>query len=201
MFYSITGTIVALDASFVAVSCAGVAFRINTSLNTVKHIGGVGNNTTLFIHTCVREDAIELFGFDTQEELDCFELLIGVSGVGPKAAVAILSVLPPAQLALSIASGDAASIKRAQGIGPKIAQRVVLELRDKMAKTIESGAISGAPVMDVGIVSASASAEEALAALLVLGYSRQEATRVLAKADEALSTEDKIKFALRHLGG
>ncbi len=198
MFYSLTGTIVACETGFVAVSCAGVAFRVQTSLNTLKTCGMIGSNTTLFIYTSVKEDAIELFGFSTKDELECFKNLISVNGVGPKAAISVLSEMTPSKLALCIASADAASIKKAQGIGPKIAQRIVLELKDKMAKSVEGASFSSAGE-EPGILSASRSTQEALEALLVLGYARQEAAKVLAKADEMLSTEEKIKFALKNL--
>ncbi len=198
MFYSLTGRIVAAETGFLAISCSGVAFRVQTSLNTLKSCGAVGAETTVFTYTSVREDAIELFGFNTKEELECFKQLISVNGVGPKAALSVLSEMTPARLALCIASGDAASIKKAQGVGPKIAQRIVLELKDKMMKNVDASSFA-ATSEDTGVLSASSSTQEALEALLVLGYSRQEASKVLAKAEESLSAEDKIKFALKHL--
>ncbi len=198
MFYSLTGQVVASEIGFIAISCGGVAFRVQTSVTTLKNCGSIGSVATVYTYTSVKEDAIELFGFSTKEELECFKQLISVNGVGPKAAISVLSELPPAKLALCVASGDAASIKKAQGIGPKIAQRIVLELKDKMMKSIGS-----APLSDesdhVGVMSASVSTQEALEALLVLGYSRQEASKVLAKADETLTAEEKIKFALKNL--
>ena len=198
MFYSLTGTVVAADTGFLAISCSGVAFRVQTSLNTLKSCGTIGSETTVFTYTSVREDAIELFGFNTKDELECFKQLISVNGVGPKAALSVLSEMAPARLALCIASGDAAAIKKAQGVGPKIAQRIVLELKDKMTKNVNADSFSAAGEVP-GIQSASKSTQEALEALLVLGYSKQEASSVLAKAEESLSAEDKIKFALKHL--
>ena len=128
MFYSLTGKVVAIEDTAVALQCGGIAFRCMTTLNTISKIGRTGEEATLFTHLNVREDAMDLFGFYTQQELDCFKQLISVSGVGPKAALAILSQLSPDKLALCIASGDVKSITKAQGVGPKLAQRVVLEL-------------------------------------------------------------------------
>lgn len=198
MFYSLTGQVAATESGMIALSCAGVAFRVQTSLNTLRSCGSIGSTVTVYTYMSVREDAIEIFGFSSKDELECFKNLISVSGVGPKAALSVLSELTPAKLALSIASGDAVSIKKAQGVGPKLAQRIVLELKDKMAKTVDAENISADRELS-GVLSASLSTQEALEALLVLGYSRQEASSALAKADEDLSAEEKIKFALKNL--
>ena len=198
MFYSITGTVVAVEESAAAISCAGVAFRCQTSMSTLRRIGSVGAQVTLYTYMSVREDALELFGFDTQEELNCFKMLIAVNGVGPKAAIAILSEMTPDRLALCIAAGDAKQIRKAPGIGPKLAQRIVLELKDKVSRSIDTRELD-LSMPDAGMMSASGAAAEAVSALEVLGYSRQEASAAVAKADETLSVEDKIKFALKLL--
>ena len=200
MFYSLTGTIVAVEGSSVAISCGGVAFQVQTSLGTLKKIGSIGTETTVYTYLSVREDAMELFGFSDKEELSCFKLLIGVNGVGPKAALSILSEMTPDRLALCIATGDAKEIRRAQGIGPKIAQRIVLELKDKVARSLDTKTMDlSSPSSGGGVISASGSSEEAVTALEVLGYSRTEAASAVAKADENLSVEEKIKFALKLL--
>ena len=126
MFYSITGKVVYTDESSVALDCNGVAFRLYTTLNTLKKCAPLGQEQTLFTHLNVREDALDLFGFADKGELDCFKMLTGVSGVGPKAGLAILSQLTPDMLAVSVAGGDVKAITAAQGVGPKIAQRIVL---------------------------------------------------------------------------
>ena len=142
---------------------------------------------------------MELYGFAETEELDFFKLLIGVSGVGPKAALAILSELTPAQLSMCIASGDAKTITRANGVGPKIAQRVVLELKDKIAKNVPTG-VSAAQLESVATTAQQGSASaEAVSALVALGYAQTEAARAVARADINLSVEDMIKFALKEL--
>lgn len=199
MFYSITGNVVYIDTSCVAIECGGVAFKCSASLQTLKRIGNKGEKVTLFTHLNVREDALDLFGFYTEREMDCFKLLISVSGVGPKAALSILSELTPEKLALAVASGDAKAIKNAQGIGPKLAQRIVLELKGKLANGLELSGDEFADARSAGAVSASANASEAVDALSMLGYSQSEAAAAVGKLDGTLSIEELIKQALKQL--
>lgn len=198
MFYSITGKIVYIDTQSVAIETGGVAFRCSTTLTTLKRIGEKGSTATLYTYLNVREDALDLFGFADEQELECFKLLIGVSGVGPKAALAILSELTPDKLALCLATGDSKAITRAQGVGPKLAQRVVLELKDKLAKGLELSAVTP-EIEAAGIAAAEGSAAEAVSALTMLGYSQSEAAAAVAKLDAALSVEDMIRQALKTL--
>lgn len=198
MFYSITGKIVYIDTQSVAIETGGVAFRCSTTLTTLKRIGEKGNTATLYTYLNVREDALDLFGFADEQELECFKLLIGVSGVGPKAALAILSELTPDKLALCLATGDSKAITRAQGVGPKLAQRVVLELKDKLAKGLELSAVTP-EIEAAGIAAAEGSAAEAVSALTMLGYSQSEAAAAVAKLDASLSVEDMIRQALKTL--
>lgn len=198
MFYSITGKIVYIDTQSVAIETGGVAFRCSTTLTTLKRIGEKGSTATLYTYLNVREDALDLFGFADEQELECFKLLIGVSGVGPKAALAILSELTPDKLALCLATGDSKAITRAQGVGPKLAQRVVLELKDKLAKGLELSAVTP-EIEAAGIAAAEGSAAEAVSALTMLGYSQSEAAAAIAKLDASLSVEDMIRQALKTL--
>ena len=198
MFYAITGRVVHLDTQSVALETGGVAFRCSTTLTTLKTIGEKGSTATLYTYLNVREDALDLFGFATEQELECFKLLISVSGVGPKAALAILSELTPDKLALCLATGDSKSITRAQGVGPKLAQRVVLELKDKLAKGLELPADSP-EIQAAGIAAADGNASEAVSALTMLGYSQSEAAVAVSKLDSALSVEELIKQALKQL--
>ncbi len=199
MFYSLTGKVVFADATSIAVDCHGVAYRCFATLNTLKRTAQTGAAATLYTYLAVREDAMELYGFADTEELDFFKLLISVSGVGPKAALAILSELTPAQLSMSIASGDVKSITRANGVGPKIAQRVVLELKDKIAKNVPAG-VSSAQLESIATTAQQGSASaEAVSALVALGYGQTEAARAVARLDISLSVEDMIKLALREL--
>lgn len=198
MFYSITGKIVYIDTQSVAIETGGVAFRCSTTLTTLKRIGEKGSTATLYTYLNVREDALDLFGFADEQELECFKLLIGVSGVGPKAALAILSELTPDKLALCLATGDSKAITRAPGVGPKLAQRVVLELKDKLARGLELSAVTP-EIEAAGIAAAEGSAAEAVSALTMLGYSQSEAAAAVAKLDASLSVEDMILQALKTL--
>ena len=198
MFYSITGRVVHRDTQSVAVETGGVAFQCSTTLSTLKTIGEKGSTATLYTYLNVREDALDLFGFATEQELECFKLLISVSGVGPKAALSILSELTPDKLALCLATGDSKSITRAQGVGPKLAQRVVLELKDKLAKGLELPADSP-EIQAAGLAAADGNAAEAVSALVMLGYSQSEAAMAVSKLDGDLPVEALIKQALKQL--
>ncbi|MCR5484101.1 MAG: Holliday junction branch migration protein RuvA [Clostridiales bacterium] len=198
MFYSLTGTIIHVDKDGFAIQCGGVAFYCFASFNTLRKVGERGAEATVFTYLNVREDALDLFGFYDKSELECFKLLIGVTGVGPKAALAVLSTLEPSKLALCIASGDVKSITRAPGVGPKSAQRIVLELKDKLGSGVGTLDMSEG-IKAAGVVSASANAEEAVSALEMLGYSRSEASVAVGKLDGTLPTDMLIKQALRSL--
>lgn len=199
MFYSLTGDIVYRDASSVAVSCGGVAFRCFTSQVTLAEIGDK-HSVTLYTYLSVKEDALDLFGFYDETELDFFKMLISITGVGPKAAVAILSVLTPDSLALAIASGDHKAITKAQGVGPKLAQRIVMELKDKVGSVSLSGSAKEA-VSSVSSVSSGSAQAEAIEALEMLGYSRSEASAAVSKLDKSLSVEKLITESLKILSG
>lgn len=197
MLYSLSGTIVDTDATGFAISCGGVAFRCAATRHTLVKLGGVGDAATVFTHLQVREDAMDLFGFSEQMELTCFKLLTGVTGVGPKAALAILSELTPDKLALCVAAGDIKSITMAQGVGPKLAQRVVLELKDKLAASIPN--LSGAQTQAAAAIAGNSSADEAISALEMLGYSRSEAAVAVGQLDPQLTAEEMIRHALKTL--
>lgn len=194
MFYSLTGKVVYTDESSVALNCSGVAFRCYTSFNTLCKIGSTGEEVTLYTYLSVREDALDLFGFAEPSELDCFKILISVSGVGPKAALAILSRLTPDKLSQSVATGDVKAITAAQGIGPKIAQRIIVELKDKLAPfaTVASSVSIG----NVNVVTNSGGSSDAIDALVALGYSKSEASLAVGKLDPDLSVDELIKKAL-----
>ena len=195
MFYSITGQVVYTDATSVAVSCGGVAFNCSATANTLKNIGTIGDTVTLYTYLNVREDALDMFGFYDKDELDCFKLLINVTGVGPKAALAILSQLTPNRLAVCVASGDIKSITAAQGVGAKIAQRVVLELKDKLKSYISSE--NRAELAAINAAASSSAGEEAVDALVMLGYTKTEAASAVGRLDQSLPSDELIKQALR----
>ncbi len=195
MIYNLRGTLTYCDQNFAVVECSGVEFKCFTTLTTLREIGKVGNEVNLYTHLSVREDAMDLFGFASKEELESFRLLISVSGIGPKAAVAILSEMTPDRLAVCIASGDAKMLTKAQGVGKKTAERVVLELKDKM------GAIGAS---DVAAAAAAGSAEgtdsaEAVQALVALGYTQSDAAVVIGRLDPSLSVDEMIRIGLKEL--
>ena len=198
MLYSLTGQIVHIDESMLALDCGGVAFACNTTANTLRELA-LNQQATLYTHLNVREDAMELFAFADKAELATFRKLIGVTGVGPKAALAVLSAFSPEQLGFFVAAGDIKSITRAQGVGKKLAERIVLELKDKLTQG------AGLRMQDAGNAPASShlipESSEALAALLALGYSQAEAALALRGVDENASTQEKIRLALRALAG
>lgn len=195
MIYSVNGTVAHIEPNFAVIDCGGVGFKCLTTSNTLKKLPKTGGKAMLYTYLNVKEDALDLFGFADERELGCFKLLISVSGVGPKAALSILSEMAPEKFALYVASGDSKALTKAQGIGNKTAQRIVLELKDKVSG--EQAAL-GFTAEEVP-VSASGNAEEAVNALMVLGYSRSEASVAAAKADSTLSVEEIIKQSLRLL--
>lgn len=134
MFYHVRGKLIHVEEGMAAVECAGVAFALKTTNNTLSKLPALQSEVTLYTYFLVREGAMELYGFYDQGERNCFQMLLTVSGVGPKAALAILSHLSPEKFALCVATGDVKSITRAQGVGPKLAQRLILELKDKVQK-------------------------------------------------------------------
>lgn len=196
MIYNLKGKLTVCDVNFIVVECGGVGFKCFTTLNTVKQIGKVGSEVNVFTHLSVREDAMDLYAFATPAELDAFKLLITVSGIGPKAAASILSELTPDRLALCIASGDAKSITAAQGVGKKTAERVVLELKDKMNGIVTESVSSS--VNNASSVESS-SASEAVAALVALGYSQSDAAVVVGSLDKSMSVDEMIRHGLKQL--
>lgn len=197
MLYNLNGILTVSDVNYVVVECGGVGFKCFTSLNTVKSLGKVGDKVNIFTYLAVREDAMDLYGFADNAELDAFKLLISVSGIGPKAAIAILSQLSPDRLALCIASGDVKSITKAQGVGKKTAERVVLELKDKMVN-ISSGDVSSA-VSSAASAGENSNSAEAVEALVALGYSQSDAAVVVGAMDKSLSVDEMIRQGLKQL--
>lgn len=187
-----------MEENAVALDCGGVAFYLTTTSNTLRNCGKTGDRVTLFTYLSVREDALDLFGFADKSELDCFKLLIGITGVGPKAAIAILSVLTPDMLAVAVAGDDTKAITAAQGVGGKIASRIVLELKGKLDMfAASSGAADNiSAIKKAGL---SYAGEDAVNALVMLGYSRSEAGIAVGRLDGNLSTQEMIKKALASL--
>ena len=199
MFYYVSGTVAHIEPYLAVIDCGGVGYACKTTSYTLSALKK-GDKGKLFTYLNVREDAMELFGFATQEELNLFQQLISVSGVGPKAALSILSSSTPANLALSIITGDEKALTCAQGIGKKIAQRVILELKDKLAKGQTFGG-AGEVYGGTGVTIIPENKQsEASAALAVLGYSQSEIAAALKGIDMSeLSLEQIIKQALKKM--
>lgn len=199
MIYHINGTLELCEPSGCVIDCSGVGYKLTISENTYGAIvGHIGEKMKLLTYLQTREDGVELFGFKTSDELTSFKLLITVSGVGPKAAMAILSLLTPDRLATAICMDDYKTIAKANGVGPKTAARVVLELKDKMSKQVFSTTIIGGDSAPATVIAGS-NLSEALDALVVLGYSRADAQRALAGIDPSLDVTKIIPLALAKL--
>lgn len=196
MIYNVRGTLTYTDINYAVVECGGVGFKCFVSMTTLKELPPLGKEANLYTYLSVREDAMDLFGFATQQELDAFKLLITVSGVGPKAAMAVLSVLPPDRLSIAVSSGDVKSIQSAQGVGKKTAERIVLELKDKMLGIAPSNA---AAVQSIQAVASNSDAQEAVEVLVSLGFNQSDAATVVGAMDKALSVDDMIRKGLKQL--
>ena len=196
MIYSLNGKLTYSDPTTAVVECGGVGYGCRVTYNTLQRLPDIGQNVLLYTYLNVREDAVDLFGFFVKEELECFKLLITVNGVGPKAAIAILSELSPNSLRVAISQSDTKTITRAQGVGPKMAQRIVLELKDKVGVAISDEDDNG---VSVSSVSSSDSKNEAVSALVALGYSQSEAQKAISNCDLTKDTEQIIKDALKYL--
>lgn len=200
MIYSVHGKLIAKEPSMAVVECGGVGYGCRTTFTTLGQLGAIGETVFLYTMFSVREDAAELFGFATQQELQCFQLLTSVSGVGPKAALTILSDLTPDRFLLTVASGDSKTLTRSKGIGAKSAQRIVMELKDKIAGE-SIGLLAGAEVQSAAAASsAGGNVGEAIEALVTLGYTQGEVAPIVAKLDPSLSASELIRRTLQEFG-
>ena len=199
MFYYIEGVVALIENSLAVIDCSGVGYALNTTVNTLSRLR-VGERARLYVYTVIREDCFDLYGFYTQEEKRSFELLIGVSGVGPRAAQAILSANTPESLSLAVISGNEKALTIVPGIGKKIAQRVLLELKDKLSKELENAGMENYPGPAAAGSVGTDKLADAAAALGVLGYGNNEIAAVLKGLDvQNLSVEDIIRQALRKM--
>ena len=197
MFYHLNGELVLCDMTVAVIDCGGVGYKLLISGNTLGKISGkVGEKVKLFTYMKVSEDAVDLYGFADEDELETFKLLISVSGVGAKFALSILSLMTPSRLAMAIGAGDAKAIAKAQGVGPKIAQRIILELKDKMAKQIAVDTDTGEVMTEEP---AGNNMSDAIDTLIVLGYKRGEAAAALKGIDPKLPLEEVIRLALKKM--
>lgn len=200
MFYYIEGNVAHMESGLAVIDAGGVGYACNTSLNTISKIEK-GKRARLYTYTHIREDIFDIYGFVTQEELASFKMLLSISGVGPKAAISILSIANPGQLAMAVITGDEKILTQAPGIGKKIAQRIILELKDKMKKEQLEAASAVGDQSGVS-VRFSSNATEAAAALGVLGYSSQETAAAMRGINtDELSVEEIVRLALKNMMG
>ena len=197
MFYHINGNVSAIEPNLAVIECAGIGFALNASTNTLSHLK-IGETAKLYTYESIREDAFDLYGFYDKREKRCFEMLLDVSGVGPKAAMSILSATTPESLAMAIISGDEKSLTAAPGVGKKIAQRILLELKDKMSKET-SGMVFGGKA-NVSTVPGDSKLSDAISALVVLGYSNAEISVALKDVEvESIPLEEIIRQVLKKM--
>lgn len=198
MYYYLNGILSFVTGNMAVIDCGGVGYKLTVSGNTAGRIGAhVGETVKLYTYLSVREDAMELFGFETEREHTAFCQLISVSGVGPKVAVSILSTLTPEQFAAAVISGDGKTLSRSKGLGAKGAERIILELREKLTKEYGAAVPAGAAKV---VAEAGGRTSDAVNALLVLGYTKSEAAEALAGLDaSAMTLEELITAALKKL--
>ena len=198
MIYSVRGKLTHKEPFLAVVECAGVGYACRTTCSTSAQLGETGKEVYLYTYLHVREDNVELFGFYSMQELNCFKMLISVSGVGPKAALSILSDIDAQRFALTIASGDSKVFTKTKGVGPKLAQRIVLELKDKIAKE----SITASDIKSSGniFVTEGDNIAESVSALMFLGFSLEEVAAAVSKIDTSLDTGEIVKQALKIIG-
>ena len=196
MIYCLTGKILKKNLDSVVISCAGVGYYVQIPATTGEALPAPGQEGTVYTLMNVTENDVSLYGFANEEQRDCFKMLTSVSGVGPKAGLSILSIMSPEKVALAASSGDHKAFTKASGVGPKLAQRIALELKDKVGKGLASGTgFAG----DMGVTAPSSAPAQAVAALVSLGYTPSDAAAAVARVDETLPVQDIIKVALRSL--
>lgn len=195
MFYSLRGKLMYIGESEIAIECNGIGYRCYATKNSIRELKEVGNEVFVYTYFSVREDSMELFAFTTITELNCFKMLLCVSGVGARVGIAILSTLSAEQVALAIAAKDSRTLTMAPGVGNKLAQRIILELKDKIEGLSNTQINNRTDFKD----RSSSNAEAAVNALSVLGYSQSEAEAAVAKLDRNMPTEELIRNALRSM--
>lgn len=197
MIYSVKGTLTYIEPTFAVVECGGVGFKCFASTTTITSLTSIGTEVQLLTYMSIREDAMDLYGFATSNELEAFKLLISVSGVGPKAAISILSALAPDRLAIAVSCGDVKAIQSAQGVGKKTAERIVLELKDKMSGI--AGGEAQVVVDNIQATNNAGNSSEAIEVLVSLGFTQSDAAYAVGKLDPTLSVDEMIRKGLQSL--
>ena len=201
MIYSLQGTLAEKTPDELIVVCSGVGYRVSVPLGTAANAPAVGSEILLYTYFHVKEDGMELYGFSDKSSRNVFKMLISVSGVGPKAALSILSMMAVDKIFLAISAGDHKAFTACQGIGPKIAQRIVLELKDKVGSIAESLSYDDIPDMSALTAVASGATTQAVQALVALGYSQSEAASAVARLPAGLSVEELVRASLQSMAG
>ncbi len=200
MFYYLYGTLEINDAGICVIDCGGVGYKLTTSLITCELLREkLGQKVKLFTYLAVREDGVELFGFESNEERECFNKLITVSGVGPKAAMSILSIMTPDNFALAVCTEDTKAISKASGIGAKTAARIILELKDKLAIDMGAATVAKSAGRTQVLMPMSGNLTEATEALMVLGYDKNSVAGALSGLDPKTDVGELIRAALKKL--
>lgn len=195
MIYCLQGKILKKTLDMVVLLCGGVGYQVQMPVSVAGALPGVGNEAMIYTHMNITENDVSLFGFATEDQRSCFEMLTGVSGVGPKVGLSILSVMSPEKVAVAISADDHKAFTAANGVGPKLAKRITLELKDKVGK----GLAVGDGFVNVAQPEPTSGIAQAMAAMVSLGYSQTEAAQAVAKIDETLPVEEIIKLALRQM--
>mgnify|MGYP001771379368 CR=1 FL=1 len=198
MIYCLTGKILKKTLDTVVISCGGVGYAAQVPVTTAEALPAPGQEGTLYTVLSVSENDVSLYGFATEDQRACFRMLTSVSGVGPKAGLSILSILTPEKVALAASSGDHKAFTAANGVGPKLAQRIALELKDKVGKGLAAGEGFAAPG-DTAAPAAGSAPAQAVAALVALGYNASDAARAVSRVDDTDTVQDIVKIALRGL--
>ncbi len=200
MFYYLKGELAYREHGLCVIDCGGVGYKLTVSMNTSDAlISKLGKEVKLFTHLAVRENEVELFGFGSSEERECFNHLTSVSGVGPKVAMSILSTMTPDKLALAVCTEDVKAIAKTPGIGAKTAARIVLELKDKFSKDVIATAEAAKLEVSIASVSKNSNLSEAAEGLMVLGYDKNTVLSALKNVDTSLPVGEIIRLALKNL--
>lgn len=200
MFEYLSGTLKHKSPEYCVLDVGGVGFKLYTSSLVAQNIGAVGTHVTFYTYMSVKEDDISLYGFASREELASFQLLLSVSGVGPKVALSVLASMSPSDFSLAVATGDYKAISRSKGVGPKLAQRIVLELKDKVSKELQENGAGAVDAADAALqaIPAGYIGADAVSALMVLGYSAKESADAVRKVfREGMSLEETVREALK----
>lgn len=198
MIYSLNGKLIEIEPNAAVVECGGVGYKCTVTLKTSAALPQIGENVFLYTYLALREDAADLFGFLSKEEMNAFKLITSVNGVGPKVGIAILSEFAPEYLYTYIAAGDHKTLTAAGGVGPKLAQRIVLELKDKIGSAPREITVNNSSAVNISQLPKD-NVRSAVAALVSLGFLQVEANRAIQGIDPGLPTEEIIKLALAKL--